>query len=187
MTDPNDPIVPTPPPEEERQVFEIAIAKAVTGWGVVEVSMAMLFSEMLTGQEGDSRAFAVFYAIENFRSKRKALDDLAAVVLPRVAPPLLKKWKAIDAHLDKRSKKRNKIVHHEILHEESNPPGRRYCLVWGFATETGRRNFASGEMKPMYLHDLNEASKEFNQVGLELRQFMMEVKGASRKPSTPPR
>jgi len=113
-------------PEEECRAFYAALGEAITEWTHVEDGLYMVLERCL--RPADHRAIAAaFYALDAFRSKLAMVD---AVVWHCLADsPRLPDWQRLHKAIDKRTKKRNELAHHQVLFNPKLPEGRRYRLI----------------------------------------------------------
>ena len=170
--------------EEEQEKVYAAIGKAVSAWGAVEITLALLFSLALTRTYANTNAMTIFFTIENFRSKMQVLDALMLTNLPK-GHPLHSKWLRIANQIHKRAKKRNRLAHHDIMTDERGPIGRRVKVIPPFLNPINQIRMQEEVEKPLYLVDIQTAISEITQARLDVLALTKELVGDnSAKPAT---
>ncbi len=100
---------------EQQLEFMETLAAAITQWQPVEMSLFGVFSALL-GPAHYAIASAAFHAIINFNTRLAVVDAAAHVAL--AGKPELAEWTTLHNRMNKRSKKRNELVHFMILWQD---------------------------------------------------------------------
>jgi hypothetical protein len=177
---------PTPiPKEQEAHLFYEAIGKALTNWQLVEDVLGILFSHLMSPQNGASKisATAAYHSVIGFRS-RLALVDSAAIM--QWHGPRLATWKNLKGKIKKASEIRNHFAHfsmQETPPEDTgfhlwlcptafdvryipyiNPPQKKEPLRYNY-----KDIFRKGEMFVVVCREMVEFGKEVNALFLHYK------------------
>lgn len=89
--------------------FLAALGGAVNDWQLVEMALCRLFEAVMRAPDPRVAAEA-FYAVQSFRDKL-AMVDVAVRFTLWQHPTLVPEWESLRKRIERRSKRRNAIVH----------------------------------------------------------------------------
>jgi hypothetical protein len=90
-----------------------ALGLALSRWGHIEGSLALVFMHAVTATRSES-ASAAFFAIRSFEVQIEVVSATVEMTF-RNAPELLADWKRFKHRLEKLRPKRNKLAHGQIV------------------------------------------------------------------------
>ena len=153
---------------EEVALAQRALGFAISQWADVEGALCLVFATACgpsyTLPEGGllcggGTAFAVFYAVDNFRSKLQMVEAAIYAQLRGLDEPTQELvsgcWAGIQKKASKLARRRNALAHRTITLFNENKPGRRARLVPPMLSQIG-------EQKPgLTIHDMERIGLAF--------------------------
>jgi hypothetical protein len=156
--------------DEEKREFYAALGKAITEWGGVEDHLYMVLQNCLRPADHTTIA-AVFYAIENFRSKLGAVN--AAVAIALAGSVHLAAWDKIATAITRKINRRNALAHHQVLIDPSKPEGQRVILRSAVLNPLSPSVFAAAH--GTHLNELRYRRKVFKVLARRIRGFCQQA------------
>jgi hypothetical protein len=108
-----DPFNPSAQDEADRREMQQALGLALSRWGHIEGSLALVFQRAVTATRSDS-ASAAFFAIHSFEVQIAVVSATIEMTF-RSAPEALNEWQRFKRRLDRLRPKRNKLAHGQVV------------------------------------------------------------------------
>ena len=168
---------------EEFLIFYQELGTAITNWSVVEAALSRVVASALPKVRNRTVA-AGFFAIENFRSKLKFVDE---IVHEQLSVALVHMWDPMHNRAESLAIQRNKIVHRvplRILAQTS--PGKRVVLIppnfnrspaSAFVSKKGRQILPRDTVT---IHHIMLLRRQFAQLSEALSQFAIHLEGGPK-------
>jgi hypothetical protein len=123
-------MIDIPKAQRETELALAAVGSAITQWGQFEDHLCDLFAVCLAPSEAWDTGYgifdlrttsAVFFAVENFRSKLAMVNVAFAAIMEDVADPadLPDRWRKIHDKARQLSKRRNRLAHWSVGYTRS--------------------------------------------------------------------
>lgn len=180
--------------EEETQVFYL-VGAAITRWSYFEARLSSIFAMCMGPSYGTSPhgiqmfdpspSQAVFYSVDNFRSKLAMVDAALRTRFQHMAETdeILAAWTRLHTKARKLSLKRNRLAHWNVIKFDKEKPGRRVRLVPGLNSPS-YQDYAFGTKVAPSKRDLELLTKAFSLLetkGGELMRLMVAHPGLSSR------
>lgn len=154
--------------------FYAALGRAMDDWQLVEISLCNLFATTL--RTPDERVAAeVFYSVQNFRDKLSMVDASVKFVFWGHRD-LLPKWEKLRKKVDRRSKRRNTIVHAHTWSEHIGDGKMERRLGPQLALTRYLDAQSSPQKHFISIKQMNEAGRSFRAVGIRLKEFNDDIR-----------
>ena len=169
---------------DEFLIFYQELGTAITNWSMVEEALSQVAAAALPKARNRTVA-AGFFAIENFRSKLKFVDE---IVREELSVALVHMWDPMHNRADSLSVDRNKLVHRVPLRILAQSPGKRVVLIRPNFYRSPPSAFVSKKGKPVLppdtvtIHHIVMMRRQFYQLSEALYQFAMHLEGGPKPP-----
>ena len=169
-------LFPDYPNEHQINRFYATLGGAISAWQLVETALYEIYERAVRpGHPG--AAGAAFHAIQTFNIKI-AVTEAAVIFRLGAMPDLLKEWDRLKIQANKKSQRRNQLVHFStfIMFKEQNEND-KICLepqVYDYRFARGRLKFRTSE--------ITEIALTFSKLSESFRIFARKISALETPP-----
>lgn len=163
------------PKPSQVKTFQAQYAKTVSTWQHVEEGLYLVYQAITRSARPGAEA-AAFYSVQSFRTKLNMIQGAIQLAIYDKTS-LLGEWTTLSNRSQKKSERRNEIVHGMIWTEFSETKKDRKIYVGPISTDPRNKisKNPNSQSEPLTLKRLKGYENDFRNLAISLRQFSQRI------------